>query len=272
MSTRTFKRGDTVFNLHGQEGRYIAAFETGHIVEPAYDSSEADEHYYDQDPQTWREVFKQPPTARLHAEVAEVGKTLEGVLSRLEKARAELRDAETETAAARRRIAARPDLRDLDLWLQGKVTHIVSLEYHTIRIGTVEETLRKQDRDKELRLLSLLVDPKANRFWTGYAAYSDGSSNQTRCLLATSLEHARERAAEHIRKEVAAKPRDSHGSLAASAIKYGVEISDELRKQASELEVNAAEYSLKNAREQLARAQESFADAEARAKAVGAAT
>src|SRR5690606_6348548 len=102
-------------------------------------------------------------------------------------------------AEALRRIQGRPDLTDLDLWLQGKVTHIVSLGYYSIEIGTVEETLlRQEDRGREMRLLSLKVDPRANYFWVSYASYSDGSGSQTRCLLATSMEHAKDLAAKYV--------------------------------------------------------------------------
>lgn len=269
MSARTFKSGDAVFNLHGQEGRYIASTAGGHVVEPVYESD--DEQVYG-DVETWRDVFAAPPTAKLHAEVAEIEATLIAAQRTLAATRAEQRAADMEAAAARKRIADHPDLRDLDLWLQGKVTHIVSLDYHSLKIGTIEETLRKQDRDHELRLMSLLVDPKANRYFVAYAAYSDGSSNQTRCLLATSMEHARERAAEYVRQEVVRTRGNSHAGLAASAIKYGVEISDDLRREAADMEAKAALHTLQSTREQLERAQASFTVAEARAKALGAAS
>jgi hypothetical protein len=262
-----FKNGDIVFNLYGHEGRYVASTSGGHVVEPIY---KGDFEPVYAEVQNWRDVFTTPPTAKLHAEVAQVEESLRSAQFAMDALRTEQRALEGEVAAARKRIAARPDLVDLDLWLQGKVTHIVSLEYYGLRIGTVEETLRMDDRDHQLRLLSLMADPKANRFWVGYAMYSDGSSNQTRCLLATSLEHARERAAEYVRQEVARNRGQNHGGLAAAAIKYGVEISEELRKEAADMEAKAALHTLQSTRRELERAQASFAIAEARAKALGA--
>lgn len=270
MSTKQFAAGDQVYDIHGRAGSYVASANGGHLVEPIYEDDEFAPHYASVE--TWREVFGTPPTERLHADVAEVERELVSAQARLDALRSDQRALEVEISAARKRIVARPDLVDLDLWLQDKVTHIVSLEYSSIRIGTVEETLRKEDRDRELRLLSLMVDPKANRFWTGYAMYSDGSSSQTRCLLATSLEHARERAADYIRQEVKRNPGQSHAGFAASAIRYGVEISDELRQQAEQMEATAAKRAVEQASETVKRAQADLAVAQARAAALGGVT
>lgn len=173
----------------------------------------------------------------------------------------ELRLAESEIAVAKKRIASNPQLHDLDLWLQGKVTHIVSLDYCTLSIATVEVALTSADRERSLRLLNLRVDPKANQFWVSYAGYSDGSGSQTRCLLATSLEHAQQRAAEYVAKEVKSNPQQNHASLAASAIRYGVAVSDELRQVVIEREATSKAANLKQAQDNFQRAQKALIDA-----------
>lgn len=269
MSTTTFKAGDEVYDIHGRAGCYVARTPAGHIVEPAYDDE--GETTFD-DAQTWREVYAKPPVEKLHADVAAAEAKLNGLHEQARKARTELAAAEALEAAARKRISSNPQLVDLDLWLQGKVTHIVSLDYNGFSIGTVDEVLTKQEDHgrTSIKLLNLRADPKANQYWVGYAAYSDGSSSQTRCLLATSLEHARELAAAYIVKRTRDESEHGRLGLAESAIRYGVQVSDELRAMVEQRRAQAAASSLESARKALAKAQADLTAAEARAAGAAA--
>lgn len=253
--SKKFKDGDIVYSMHGQEAVYVApAQSSGHIVEPVLETEYGEPAY--SDPEVWHQVFVAPPkpkmdaeTARLDAMINEKRKTLHGIES-------EIRVAEQNRTAAIQRLRQHPDLTGLDLWLQGKVTHIVSLEYYSVRIGTVEETLRRDDLDKELRLLSLRVDPKASRFWVGYSAYSDGSGSQTRCLLATSQEHAQQLAAEHVENEIKKAPNNDHSSLIMSAHKQGVLVPADRLEIANQKASKGRAERVERARQELARKQE----------------
>lgn len=256
---KSFIPGDTVYDVHGREGSYIGSSATGHVVEPTYECEDGPPHYGDV--QTWREVFTKPPVEKLHADVAAIESQLTAAKTSLARVREEQRLAESEIAAAKKRIASNPQLHDLDLWLQGKVTHIVSLDYCTLSIATVEVTLTSADRERSLRLLNLRVDPKAQQFWVSYAGYNDGSGSQTRCLLATSLEHAQQRAAEYVAQEVRSKPNDNHAGLAASAIRHGVAVSDKLRQAVIEREAASKAEKLKQAQDNFQRAQKALIDA-----------
>lgn len=253
--SKQLKDGDIVYSQHGQEAVYVApAQSSGHIVEPVLETEYGEPAY--SDPEVWQQVFLKPPkpkfdaeTARLDAMIDEKRKVLRGIES-------EAREAEQNRIAAIQRLRQHPDLTGLDLWLQGKITHIVSLEYYSVRIGTVEETLREDGRDKELRLLSLRADPKASRFWVGYSAYSDGSGSQTRCLLATSLKHAQQLAAEHVENEIKKSPSNDHSSLVMSAHKQGVAVPADRLEAASQKASKAHTEKVERARQELARKQE----------------
>ncbi|KCB26124.1 hypothetical protein [Bordetella hinzii] len=256
--TNKFKTGQEIYSVDGQVAHYVGpAAMGGHVVQPCYEYDDHEPHFGD--PEYWREVFDQPPARRLAQEAARYD-------AMIAEKRAALRDIEEKTRTAEReqqdllkRIKSRPDLHDLDLWLQGKVTHIVSLDYYSIKIGTVEEVLRETGREKQLRLLSLLADPSANRYWVGYSAYSDGSSNQTRCLLATSLEHAQERAAEYVAQEIRRNSTTDHSSLVISAHAQGVAVPTDLLAKAQAKAAAAKAERIQRAREQLARLQAELA-------------
>lgn len=263
MSGSSFKNGDVVYDLHGRAGSYVTVGNGGHLVEPIWDSGEDDGPHYG-DVETWREVFQTVPEQRFNDRIAELNlevSTQEQYLSKLQE---DVSAAERELQAAQKRIKGNPQLHDLDLWLQGKVTHIVTLDYYSISIGTVDEVLVTKDREKSLRLLNLRADPKANHFYVSYAGYSDGSGSQSRCLLATSLEHARERAAEYIVQKTREHSNDGHSSLAQSAIDYGVPISDKLREAARAAREEMGKRVIASARSELERATRNLAEAEAR--------
>lgn len=268
LSPTAHKPGDLVYDVHGNAYSYIGRCGNGHAVEAVYEQD--DEGPYYAEPQSLHEVFSTPPRQKLAEDLTELHADIAARREELSGLHREIAAVQQEKRAVAARAKADPQLLDLHLWLENKVTHIVSLEYYGFSIGTVEQVLRTTDRDRELRLMSLMVDPKANRFWVGYSAYSDGSSSQTRCLLATSLEHARERAAEYIQNEIKRDRSGDHGALAAAAIKYDIPISDELRKQAEERKVKAAQNTLDHARKAVERAQAELAVAEAQAKATGA--
>lgn len=267
MSTKQFNPGDQVYDIHGRAGSYIASANGGHLVEPIYEDDEFEPHYASVE--TWREVFGTPPKQRLTADIAELDAQLTAKHEQLTNLQRSIQDTELEAKALRQRIKENAQLGDIDMWLQGKVTHIVSLHAYSVDIGTVEEVLRRTDRERELRLLALKVDPKAQRYWTSYATYSDGSGSQTPCILATSIEDAREKAAAYVVKQTRETPAHMHDGLAASAIRCGVPISDELRRAAEAMEQKHAIQQLERARESRDRATREVTEAEARVQALG---
>lgn len=226
-TTKASKAGDTVYNIHGRQAEYVAFVHDEHIVLPYYehDHGDGDVEHRRGDPEAWDEVFIIPPTELLHAEVKAVEETLTKRRDELYEAEGKLHQINREVEAARRAIAAHPDLHGLDLWMQGKVTHIVTLSDWDYKVGTKDDVLAKPDRS--IRLLALNGSPKDNRYETSWAAYSDGSGSNQRCLLATSMQHAVELIEQHLNQQRRRNGQDSKNlNLARSAASFGISLTD----------------------------------------------
>jgi hypothetical protein len=255
---KSFTAGQQVYDIHGRAGSYVAVTASGYLVEPIFDVEEDDEPHY-AEVETWREVFITPPTQRLTAEIAKLDAQISEHRVALRAVNDEIWTAKQERETILRHVKANPQLGDLHLWLEGKVTHIVAIDYHSVRIGTVEEILRSEDRDdgRKLRLLSLYVDPKANTYRIARSAYSDGSGNShTPCLLASSEEHAKAQAREYIAKELATYEKRTDASWIRIAITYDVPVTDDQRKILESRERESAASTLKSAQNAVTYAQE----------------
>lgn len=196
------KQGDIVFDTEGRRAVYVARCEAGHVVE-IFSIADADEEPYSCGVETWPKVFESPPTQIKHAEIAKLNAEIAAKRYDLSSLRAEIEASARAHSDLRAKIKSTPSLADLDLWLAGKVTHLALLDYGCPKVGTVDEILTKRDDygRASIRLLNLRVDPGANEFWIGVAQYSDGSSANYRCRLATSLEEANRIAAEDCKRE-----------------------------------------------------------------------
>lgn len=243
-----FTPGQEVYDIRGRVGSYVGPSQHGHVVEPLYESGDDDAHYGDA--QTWPEVFAVPPRERLASDLAELLSEIKDGQAKLQAVQAEVHAAEQARRDVMRRAKAEPQLADLHLWLEGKVTHIVALDTYSIEIGTVEEVLLTHDRNRSLRLLSLYVDPKERSYRVQRASYSDGSGhNLTTCRLASSEEHAKKLAREYIAAQlVSGDQQHSRDTWIRWAIKFGVPVTDAQRQFLAEKEREGAERYLQNAR------------------------
>lgn len=263
----TFGAGDTVFDILGREAVYVARGVSGHIVMPMY---EVDDEDYPEtiqgDATTWGQVFRTPPTEVLDERIKQLGSDEREIQQRVDAAREELTAAQHDLAKVRQVYKDHPGLENLDNWLAGKVTHIVALNYYGVEIGTIEEVLlRHEDRRNVLRLCSVYIDARAERAFTAFAAYSDGSGGQTRCILATSLEDARDQALKHLRVEMSRNAGNTNilNSLLLSYQKAGVSIPAEYRAKLAEAEATARANLCESARRSVNSAREALARAEA---------
>jgi hypothetical protein len=90
------------------------------------------------------------------------------------------------------------------------------------------------------------------------ASYSDGSGSSTEVLLATSEEEAKQVASKWYLQEVSARGRNNQDhvviSLAKSAMKYGIPVSDELRQKVVASEEEGRKRIIESAQKELDRA------------------
>lgn len=237
--SKAFNQGDTVFSIHGEEAVYLAKSAHGHVVQPVFEDDEQ-EPYYGQ-AVTWPEVFAKPPVARLHSDIAQLEQKAEALRQEIRSMADVKRMEQEQLGAIQQRYKAHPQLADLDLWLSGDCTHLVIIDSYSFEVKELNEALTERDRgDTWLRLLSLVVDPKKkHEYQLHMSRYYDGSGNQRRVILATSLEDATAKAKEWFMGELQRNGRGSgreHYSLglASCALQYGFPVPDDLMQKLAE--------------------------------------
>jgi len=266
------KTGDIVYDIHGREASYLAAGADGHVVQPLYAHEDDSEPRHGR-PESWNEVFRTPPTAKLHAEVAELEKRLNATRDALYQVQAQ-RGAEDREYAARAKERERfAQLKTLDDYIAGRITHFFVLEGYADRasIQTKDQFLkanRDRDYDRSMRLVSLFGDSNGNLSWR-VDSYSDGSGgSHGRCFAATSHEEAIQHASKwldsryaEVRKQ---EKKYESSSLARAAHQFNLVVPDDIAEWARQADEANRQANLISARKQLAEAQKKVDDLEAK--------
>lgn len=137
-------------------------------------------------------VFDQPPapkfdeqTRDLHAEIDRLYKDAASVRKMRDDLKRELSEVES-------RCQHIPVLKDVLAYIDGKITHYVICEDRgSIRILTLEETIGRDNWDRESRMLSLNAKPGRRELQWHLYTYSDGSGYGTHVIPCMSEEMAR---------------------------------------------------------------------------------
>lgn len=256
--------GDEVYDIHGRAASYITNSAHGHVVEAIYETDDDGPSYGK--PEVWKEVFRSPPTAKLHGEIAELEARLSATRAELYQVQEQRRTEDREYAA---RAAARKQfaqLQKLDDYIAGKITHFVVVADYSEQLSIEEfESFIKSDEnryERKLRLLSLYGDSKGNLSWH-VDRYSDGSSSSNHGFYwpATSYEEALQKANEWLcgrYEEVRKAEPGRRGralTYAASAEKLGLAVPDDIAAWVAEMKEAQRESNLKSARAELVKAQ-----------------
>ena len=270
--SKTFNKGDVVYDIHGREGLYVGRVGQGHAVEPSYEHDEdEDEGPYYGDVQTWRDVYTKPPTEKLHAEVAEIEAQISAAQQRLKLTRDAQRGEDEQfkaRAAVRKQFA---QLQTLDDFIAGKITHIVVQEDYSSRVAIHEAAKLLQsteDRyDRKLRMLSLYGDSKGNLAWN-LSRYSDGSGSNSQsghCWPAVSLEDARQKASEWLDERYTEWRKEDWNSksraseYAACAASFGFSVPDDVAAHAAKIDAAYKANRIESARKDLEKAKAALA-------------
>lgn len=189
----TFKNGDTVYLIDGQEAEYVAASDGDHIVRAIYDYEDREPHY--DKPHTVREVFATPPTARYDERIGKLQADVEALEARAKAARVASQAFEREESARRERIRLHGQLELIDNLLSGKITHVVERSYGSVKVTSIADAVKGEYTYSDLVGLNLKAsrDGKSVR-WT------IGDTGRW-AIPCTSLEAAREVATKAIEQE-----------------------------------------------------------------------
>lgn len=171
-----FKQGDTVYNIHGQQGAYIASYGGAHLVAPEYE-----DHYSEPtwgSPEEWREVFEKPPTARLETKIDELDKLITEKRETLSQINKELEETSRKCKAQLSKLTQHQALKRIEDYLDGKFTHFLYVG-SGVNLVSEEDALKSSDSyDRDMKLLTLYGSTKGDLQWR-INRYSDGSGGNT---------------------------------------------------------------------------------------------
>lgn len=209
----TYEEGQTVYLIDGEMAEYVSAVGGQHIIRPmilGYD----DEPYAAQGLLQVPEVFRKPPVAAMDAKVAEAKAELDRLNTAATEARRSLHAAQSEERQMMDRLRQYPALKNVDLWLQGKITHAVYVRGAVIKVRTMDQFFKDEERyDASITLIS--IEGRANKD-AGFRC--SGRATQTDVSLFANEEEARAFAAESVEKAFAAWRKDTGGYRNAGPI------------------------------------------------------
>lgn len=261
--------GDEVFDIHGRAATYLALGADGHVVQPIYEHEDYAPSYGN--PEVWRDAFTTPPTQKLHAEVAEIETKLNAARQALHEVQEQRRTEDREYAARANERKRFDQLKKLDDYIAGKITHFVVVQGYGERLSIQEfETFicsNENRYERKLRLLSLFGDSKGELNWY-IDRYSDGSGgDHGLCFPATSYEDALAVAANWLAKRYAdirkSDKKYEAYTFADAAARLGLTVPDDIAAWAKEVHDSARASSLKSARAEFEKAQARLREMEA---------
>ena len=278
MSTEKLTIGDTVYTPSGSEVVLVSVEHDGYVVRPFLGTGNAEMGEDDLgDPELVRKVYARPPAERLAESAAQAQAAAEEARAAVNAARNELREVASMLAAHRKMLTAHPDLQPLVEYMEGRITHVATINYTTIKIQSVyDATAAGREFRKEFRLLSLYggnTGPNGceDRYSEGsrsidwrMAAYSDGSGNSfTPCILGPSEEVVRERLQEWINARLRKREDGSSLGLAMSAVDLGLTVPAPWEEKVAEAKAKKIAAAIERARNALAEREQLLAQSRA---------
>jgi hypothetical protein len=158
-----------------------------------------------------KRVYDKAPTEKVDAEFASAEQRLADIVGKISEARNELRVVEQERKSVLLKLQQMPALRRLEDWVDGKVTHFVTVDYGRVRVLTKEELKCEGDEADRyrrapcrLKLVTLFGESGGNLMWNA-SEYRDGSGNcNVECYMCCSEAEAKAMAAQRIDRELSA--------------------------------------------------------------------
>jgi hypothetical protein len=265
MSNTKFNHGDTVYNLDGQQGAYIASYGGKFIVAPEYEGDDTEPYWGPVE--EWDNAFREPPTVKLQAKVDELDKLVTEKRAELKRINEELDQAGKRRQEQLKKLGQHRALQRIEDYLDGKFTHFLEAnDYYAPKIVTADDALAKgggeyENRwDKKLRLLTLFGDTKGDLQWR-ITRYSDGSGSNTEVFPC----HNEEEAIDIVRQlyaDAVGVWREQDKKHYGRAIEWSqkcpegwIVVPDDMREYLASAKQQARQAELEKARENLAKAE-----------------
>ncbi len=227
------KKGDTVYDIRGNEYEFGQALDDGgFVVYPIIETGGYldREVYADDEPRVIDKVFAEPPTQKRHEAIVSLERKLEGLEKALHEKRAETQQALQEHAAAFEQFAQLEPLKTLQACVEGKITHVVKSSWGDVEILTPSDKEEQDGRGyftPPFGLLTLFGNSRGDLQWQ-VNQYYDNSGSSYFAYPCTSLEMAQEKAREMFSETMAEA--DPCRRYLDNAIKLGIHIAPEYRQ------------------------------------------
>lgn len=260
----TFTAGQTVYTQHGNKAKYITAADQKHVIQ-YYATSEDDEdgeEFLDR-VVIVSDVYANPPVQVRDATVAELDAKIYALKQQLRGFETDIRQKQAEMKGLMERLSSVPALRNLEAFIEGKMTHFVVKRFSSIEILTKDQALDDNDcYDKGVKLLSLFGTSKGNMSWK-LNQYKDGSGTWTEVYPATSLEDAKAQAADLLNEaweEVRSGSTAYLTTHVKSAAEIGLPIPDDIAAMVKKVRSDAANAVIARLEGEMRKTREAFAD------------
>jgi len=263
---KEFKSGDTVYSDYGQEAEYVAKISEGHIVRPIVEacSGDGEESYWHTcEPITWRHVFETVPTAKYEEKLSVLHEKIAQAESTLSSIKTEIKRAESDNGALLARLKKFDQLRYIEDFLDGKITHYAFVGGYRAEIIPIENAMCSVDRFRP-RLLALYGDVKNRGVEWLLHQYSDSSGgmpSEGQWFPARSKEEAEEILRNHIAGQLKrgdAQQRSSFNFFVKEAVKLGLPVSEAHLKKVEQDDESNRQERIKNATRELERVKENL--------------
>lgn len=177
-------------------------------------------------------LFNHPPRQKVEAEFTELSAKVAAARKELSRLTQDVREAEKVGKARLAKLAQYDQLKRLEDFLDGKITHYVLADYGPPKIVTLAET-KAEYSDRDLRLLCLFGTTNRSLVWK-LNRYNDGSGCYTYVFPCCSFEEAKETADKIFADHFAGKSVDGDSThpqwgWLEAADKIGIPVPDEYR-------------------------------------------
>lgn len=183
--------GTIVYDTRGRKGRLMAYGDAGPLVCVIMNVETGDGlEEYDGDIEPWPELFRKTPTAVLDERVAGLSKEIQELSAKKLALLAEERQAQADITARRARITQHAQLKLLDDYIAGKITHYVQTSQYQSVLSIIAVKDCKNDYSNSLKLLTLYGKANGDLSWR-LSHYADGSGrNDQEVYPVCSLQEA----------------------------------------------------------------------------------
>lgn len=220
-----------MFTKDGYEVEVVREMDVGFLAVRVHILDDVQGDILGDDVLFYETLYEEPPIEKRHERLVELDKQIADAHRRLSEARLEADRAVNECWERLKKLTRIPALRNLELFLAGRITHLVSIpEYGLPEIHPLAWAI---DNDTSfgarpgLRLMSLFGCSDGDLEWR-LNRYRDGSGSWTTVIPCTSIAEAREELAKVLAPKFAETP---CRPVLEAAEKAGVAVPEEYRER-----------------------------------------